>query len=212
MKIAKALLGIGLASGLLMGCGNNNGAGDNNGNRNNARPVRYNDTADNNDVRYNNVRYNTGRTNGNNDADLTNNTRGTQGINNANLTNNNGNGNGNNNNNNNVRVANRIARSIEDLKEVAQARVIATNDNAYVAVLLERNQNNDKLDKKLKNKISKVVKQTDPSINDVYISENPDFFDQMSDYVNDIRNGRPISGFFNQFNDTIQRVFPNGSR
>lgn len=196
MKIAKALLGIGLASGLLMGCGNNNGAGDNNGNRNNARPVRYNDTADNNDVRYNNVRYNTGRTDGNNGADLTNN-----------------NGNGNNNNNNNdVRVANRIARSIEDLKEVAQAFVIATNDNAYVAVLLERNQNNDKLDKKLKNKISKVVKQTDPSINDVYISENPDFFDQMSDYVNDIRNGRPISGFFNQFNDTIQRVFPNGSR
>nr|WP_268869256.1 YhcN/YlaJ family sporulation lipoprotein [Heyndrickxia coagulans] len=49
-------------------------------------------------------------------------------------------------------------------------------------------------------------------MNDVYISENPDFFDQMSDYVNDIRNGRPISGFFNQFNDTIQRVFPNGSR
>ncbi|WMM90811.1 YhcN/YlaJ family sporulation lipoprotein [Heyndrickxia coagulans] len=196
MKIAKALLGIGLASGLLMGCGNNNGAGDNNGNRNNARPVRYNDTADNNDVRYNNVRYNTGRTNGNNGADLTNN---------------NGNGN-NNNNNNNVRVANRIARSIENLKEVAQAFVIATNDNAYVAVLLERNQNNDKLDKKLKNKISKVVKQTDPSINDVYISENPDFFDQMSDYVNDIRNGRPISGFFNQFNDIIQRVFPNGSR
>nr|WP_017554633.1 YhcN/YlaJ family sporulation lipoprotein [Heyndrickxia coagulans] len=146
MKIAKALLGIGLASGLLMGCGNNNGAGDNNGNRNNARPVRYNDTADNNDVRYNNVRYNTGRTDGNNGADLTNN-----------------NGNGNNNNNNNVRVANRIARSIEDLKEVAQAFVIATNDNAYVAVLLERNQNNDKLDKKLKNKISKVVKQTDPS-------------------------------------------------
>ncbi|KGB28972.1 YhcN/YlaJ family sporulation lipoprotein, partial [Heyndrickxia coagulans] len=41
---------------------------------------------------------------------------------------------------------------------------------------------------------------------------NPDFFDQMSDYVNDIRNGRPISGFFNQFNDIIQRVFPNGSR
>ncbi|MGG3432818.1 YhcN/YlaJ family sporulation lipoprotein [Heyndrickxia coagulans] len=196
MKIAKALLGIGLASGLLMGCGNNNGAGDNNGNRNNARPVRYNDTADNHDVRYNNVRYNTGRTDGNNGADLTNN---------------NGNGN-NNNNNNNVRVANRIARSIEDLKEVAQAFVITTNDNAYVAVLLERNQNNDKLDKKLKNKISKVVKQTDPSINDVYISENPDFFDQMSDYVNDIRNGRPISGFFNQFNDTIQRVFPNGSR
>ncbi|RGR85415.1 YhcN/YlaJ family sporulation lipoprotein [Heyndrickxia coagulans] len=196
MKIAKALLGIGLASGLLMGCGNNNGAGDNNGNRNNARPVRYNDTADNHDVRYNNVRYNTGRTDGNNGADLTNN---------------NGNGN-NNNNNNNVRVANRIARSIEDLKEVAQAFVITTNDNAYVAVLLERNQNNDKLDKKLKNKISKVVKQTDPSINNVYISENPDFFDQMSDYVNDIRNGRPISGFFNQFNDTIQRVFPNRAR
>ncbi|KYC58980.1 YhcN/YlaJ family sporulation lipoprotein [Heyndrickxia coagulans] len=180
MKIAKALLGIGLASGLLMGCGNNNGAGDNNGNRNNARPVRYNDTADNNDVRYNNVRYNTGRTDGNN-------------------------------NNNNVRVANRIARSIVDLKEVKQAFVIVTNDNAYVAVLLDRNPN-DKLDKKLKNKISKVVKQTDPSINDVYISENPDFFDQMSVYVNDIRNGRPISGFFNQFNDTIQRVFPNGSR
>jgi YhcN/YlaJ family sporulation lipoprotein len=172
LKIAKALLSIGMASSLLVGCGNNDG---NNGldNNNNARPVRYNNTTDNNG--------------------------------------NNGN-NGNMANNQQVRVAKKVARRVADLKEVDRAYVIVTDDNAYVAVLLNRNQNNDKLTKQLKSKIAKVVKHTDKSVNDVYISENPDFFDQIGDYVNDIQAGRPISGFFNQFNDTIQRVFPNGSR
>ncbi|GER72265.1 YhcN/YlaJ family sporulation lipoprotein [Weizmannia acidilactici] len=193
MKAAKTLLGIGLASGLLIGCGNNNNRS--NVDNNNTRPVRYDNTADNNDVRYNNVRYNTRNDNGTNNTNLLDNDA------NNNMT-----------NTQNVRVANKIARRVEDLKEVDKARVIATDDNAYVAVLLDNKQNNDKLNKSLKNKIAKVVKQTDKSIDDVYVSENPDFFDQMNDYVNDFRNGRPISGFFDQFNDTVQRVFPNGSR
>ncbi|MBT2653668.1 YhcN/YlaJ family sporulation lipoprotein [Bacillus sp. ISL-18] len=41
-------------------------------------------------------------------------------------------------------------------------------------------------------------------IDNVYVSENPDFYDRMTTYASDIRNGRPISGFFNEFTETIR--------
>ncbi|MED3649411.1 YhcN/YlaJ family sporulation lipoprotein [Heyndrickxia sporothermodurans] len=31
----------------------------------------------------------------------------------------------------------------------------------------------------------------------------------MTDYGNELRNGHPISGLFDQFNQTVQRIFPN---
>ncbi|MGG3692178.1 YhcN/YlaJ family sporulation lipoprotein [Heyndrickxia ginsengihumi] len=205
MNLTKILLSIGLTSTLLVGCGTNNGKSGVNDN-NNTRPVRYTPN-DNNDIRYNNVRYN--NPNYNNGVNNTNDntpldTRNGNGVNGVN--------NNNNNNNNRMAVADKVADRVADLKEVDRANVIVTDHTAYVAVLLSNKANNDKLAMKLKNKISKVVKKADKSVKNVYISENPDFFDQMNDYAKDIRSGRPVSGLFNQFNDMIQRVFPNGAR
>lgn len=148
-----------------------------------------------------------------NDADLNrtdlrgNNVDRTDTRNNANVNrDNNGVINDNNNGKTRMRVADQAANKISDMREVDTANVIATENNAYVAVKLA---NGEKLTNGLENRISKKVKSVDRDIDHVYVSANPDFYNHMRGYTNDIRTGKPVSGFFNEFSQTIQRVFPD---
>ncbi|MEH7416838.1 YhcN/YlaJ family sporulation lipoprotein [Neobacillus drentensis] len=106
-----------------------------------------------------------------------------------------------------MRVADDAAKKVADLSEVDTANVIVTENNAYVAVKLSPTSRN-KGTNHIEHKISQKVKSTDRDINHVYVSENPDFYDRMNTYASDIRDGRPVSGFFNEFTETIRRVFP----
>ncbi|ETI67922.1 YhcN/YlaJ family sporulation lipoprotein [Neobacillus vireti] len=112
------------------------------------------------------------------------------------------------NNQSKMRVADKAADKVADLPEVDRANVIVTENNAYVAAKLDRSSRNE-LTSTIEDKISRAVKSVDRDIDNVYVSVNPDFYDRMNTYSGDIRNGRPISGFFNDFTDTIRRVFPN---
>ena len=107
-----------------------------------------------------------------------------------------------------MRVADDAARKVADLADVDRANVIVTENNAYVAAKLARTAKNG-LTSKIENRISRAVKSVDPDIDRVYVSVNPDLYDRFNNYADDIRNGRPISGFFNEFADTIRRVFPD---
>ncbi|MFP5108980.1 YhcN/YlaJ family sporulation lipoprotein [Neobacillus sp. C211] len=111
------------------------------------------------------------------------------------------------NNDSRMGVADVAAKKVTDLKEVDTANVIVTENNAYVAVKLSPTSQNEDTNS-IEHKISQRVKSTDRDIDNVYVSENPDFYDRMNTYASDIRNGRPISGFFNEFTETIRRVFP----
>lgn len=106
-----------------------------------------------------------------------------------------------------IRVADQAAKKIADLPEVDTANVIVTENNAYVAVKLSSTSRN-KFTPSIEKKISQRVKSTDRDIDHVYISENPDFYNRMNTYAADIRSGKPVSGFFNQFTETIRRMFP----
>lgn len=115
----------------------------------------------------------------------------------------------NNNNRNdsrNMRVADRAADKITALKEVDHANVIVTGNNAYVAAKLANNRKD--ISRDIERKIADQVKKSDKDINDVYVSVNPDFYDRMTGYSTDIRNGKPIEGFFDEFTNTVRRVFP----
>jgi len=105
-----------------------------------------------------------------------------------------------------MRVADKAADKIVSLKEVDSANVIVTDDNAYVAARLVNN--NDNLTRDIERKIADQVKSADHSINDVYVSVNPDFYDRMATYSNDIRHRHPVEGFFDEFTETVRRIFP----
>lgn len=115
-----------------------------------------------------------------------------------------------NNNENRMDVADKAADKIVEMREVDQANVIVTNNNAYVAAKLTDNASN-KLSKNVEKKISDLVKSTNRDIDHVYVSVNPDFYNRTTSYVNDIRDGRPIEGFFDEFSTLVRRVFPTES-
>ncbi|EIJ82817.1 hypothetical protein MGA3_06300 [Bacillus methanolicus MGA3] len=113
-------------------------------------------------------------------------------------------------------VADRAAERIAAMPEVDQANVIVTDNNAYVAAKLndDHNRANTKngnygLTADIERKISDHVKAVDRDIDNVYVSVNPDFYDRMRNYADDIRAGKPIQGFFEEFTEAVRRVFPN---
>jgi YhcN/YlaJ family sporulation lipoprotein len=67
---------------------------------------------------------------------------------------------------------------------------------------------NGDLTKDVEGKISDQDKAVDQDIDNVYVSVNPDFYDRMTGYTEDIRAGQPIEGFFDEFTETVRRIFP----
>lgn len=114
----------------------------------------------------------------------------------------------NNDNETRMEVADKAADRIAELDEVRTANVIVTNRNAYAAVVLREGTKGEVTDR-LENKIADKVRATDPDIRNVYVSSNPDFIERMTDYGDRINEGDPIEGLFEEFNETVRRVFPN---
>jgi len=75
-----------------------------------------------------------------------------------------------------------------------------------------RNYRGDEISEDVKKKVSDIVKETDKSIENVYVTTSPDFFNLTTDYVDDFQNGRPVEGFFDKIGNMIERVFPQKQR
>lgn len=100
------------------------------------------------------------------------------------------------------------AQRINAMNNVDAAYVMMTDNNAYVAVKLEGNNNNADIPADLKNKIAQEVKKTNSNCDNVYVSVNPDFVGSMEGYMNDVRAGHPIKGMVAEFNTMVERIFP----
>lgn len=107
---------------------------------------------------------------------------------------------------NKIEVADQVADDVATMEEVESANVLVTNANAYVAVVLKEGTEGTK---EIENKIAEHVRKGNQDFNNVYVSMNPDFVEQMTDYGNKVREGEPVEGFFEEFTDAVQRVFPD---
>jgi spore cortex protein len=105
-----------------------------------------------------------------------------------------------------IQVANQAANKIVQINGVARAYVLVTQRNAYVAATLNPNQ---QLSGDMEKRIADQVRAAVPHVQNVYVSTNPDFVNRVSTYVNDVQQGRPAAGFVEQFNEMVQRIFPN---
>lgn len=178
MKWKTLIVSATLSSLLLTACGTNN---------NNANETAMRNQDHNN---FKNVNYNPNYTNRNDNR--TNVNRNVSNVNN---------------NNNQITVADEAADKIVSMREVDQANVLVTDHTAYVAAKLA-NHTGNRLEKRVEKKIADVVKSTDQNIDNVYVSVNPDFYTRTTSYANDIRNGHPVAGFFDEFNTLVNRIFP----
>ncbi|MCP3026810.1 YhcN/YlaJ family sporulation lipoprotein [Halobacillus sp. A5] len=113
--------------------------------------------------------------------------------------------------NTNYEVAERAAERItKDVKGVEDAYVLKTRDNAYVAAEVDgKDGETDEVSDEVEKQITDIVKDTDQDIDNVYISTNPDFVDLTNNYVNDVDNGEPVEGFFREFGEMVDRIFPD---
>lgn len=118
------------------------------------------------------------------------------------------------------KAANKISEQVEEIDNVY---VITTDNNAYVAAELDTDRNdrnnrgvntnnqtrlNDELSDEVKQEIAKIVKSVDKNIDNVYVSTNPDFYDLANNYAEDLENGHPVRGFFDQLGNMVERLFP----
>ncbi|MDQ0268410.1 YhcN/YlaJ family sporulation lipoprotein [Cytobacillus purgationiresistens] len=199
IQLKNKVFAVAVASGILLSA-----CGMNNDNNLNDTAVRAPDVNEPTRVNYNNRDYNGDRHEPNIDHNI--HTRNV--VNKNNNDNNNDNNNNNNNNNNKMVVADKAADKVADMEEVKRANVIVTDNNAYVAATLQGGKNQE-LTKDIERKISDQIKSVDQDIEQVYVSVNPDFYNRVDTYANDIRNGKPVKGFFEEFNETVRRMFPN---
>lgn len=122
-------------------------------------------------------------------------------------------------------AAERITREVD---EIDRAYVLTLDDNAYVAAQLDTNDANvenkntgnntanntnnvdkgDELTDEVKSRIKEVVQSVDNDIDNVYVSTNPDFLNLTQNYAEDVEKGEPVEGFFDQFGNMIERLFP----
>lgn len=106
---------------------------------------------------------------------------------------------------NRIQIANEAATKIAELDTVKKANVLVTQRNAYVAAVLKNDQ---QLTRDIEDQIANKVRATDPNIQHVYVSTNPDMADRFNTYVLDVQQGRPVAGFVEQFSEMVARVFP----
>src|SRR5690625_2402417 len=139
-------------------------------------------------------------------------------------------------------IAEEAAEKItNDIDEIENAYVLTTNNKAYMTDVLDNdkrqgtadtnqkknkdakarnisNKDNDQdhtggeLTDDVKKEISDIVQSVDNNIDNVYISTNPDFADLTTDYVDQMNNGKPIRGFFDEIGNMIERVFPQDKK
>lgn len=109
-----------------------------------------------------------------------------------------------------LEVAEDAASRVVELDEVDSATVIVTDNNAYAAVVLGDNHNAEEdLTDELEDKIAEKVRGADTDIENVYVSLNPDFVERMTDYRTKINDGEPVEGLFEEFTESVKRVFPD---
>ncbi|MCR8632495.1 YhcN/YlaJ family sporulation lipoprotein [Paenibacillus radicis (ex Xue et al. 2023)] len=107
---------------------------------------------------------------------------------------------------NRIQIADQAVANILKLNEVRQANVLVTNRNAYVAAVLKSGV---ELSRAEEDQIAAQVRAADSNIQNVYVSTNPDFVGRINTYVQDVRQGKPVSGFFNEFSEMVKRLFPS---
>jgi len=103
-------------------------------------------------------------------------------------------------------IAKAAADRITKIPGIKMANVLVTKHNAYVAAVV--NVPSNQLTKAWEDQIAKEVRTADPTIKNVYVSTNPEFVDRVGQYVEQVRLGRPVAGFFDELNQVIQRIFP----
>jgi YhcN/YlaJ family sporulation lipoprotein len=108
---------------------------------------------------------------------------------------------------NRITVEQRIADQVVRQAHVRGAYVMVVGNTAYVAVQLHSGVQPG-LAQRTKDRITHVVKAAHPQIRTVYVSANPDLYQQFGRFTTDLQAGRPVDAVWSSFRAAIQRAWP----
>lgn len=101
----------------------------------------------------------------------------------------------------------KIANQLVTIKGVRSATVLTNTNTVYVGLDLDKNAEASRT-KKIEDEAIAKVKSMDPSATKVYVSANVDVATRLRNYVQDVKTGKPISGFTTQIEEMFMRVVP----
>ncbi|MGE4284274.1 MAG: YhcN/YlaJ family sporulation lipoprotein [Clostridia bacterium] len=111
------------------------------------------------------------------------------------------------NNNNNVTDANRkaqdIANQLTAMDPIENATVVISGKTALVGIDVKDNYDNYD-----KDKLADKIKNMEPGVNNVVITESPDMYERVSNLSRDMRNGRVMQGLNDEFTKLVNRIRP----
>ena len=105
-----------------------------------------------------------------------------------------------------------IERAVQAIPGVKNASAVVTRDSAYVGISTDERRNTANTNttdvENLKKQAANVVRKTDRSINNVYVSADANFVQRVDRIANDVRNGKPVEGFGEELRELVNRVTP----
>ncbi|WP_082860580.1 YhcN/YlaJ family sporulation lipoprotein [Domibacillus aminovorans] len=99
------------------------------------------------------------------------------------------------------------ATRIADMKQIEQAHVIIQGHKAYVALVL--NDTAEAVPVPIEEKISDLLMDEDPQIEEVFVSAKPEFVKYMAEFEKRLTAGEPSKDFIDEFGNTVRKIFPN---
>ncbi|MFZ5944196.1 MAG: YhcN/YlaJ family sporulation lipoprotein [Bacillota bacterium] len=103
------------------------------------------------------------------------------------------------------RLAQKIVRSVDNVNSVT---VVFAEEIAYVGIDLYANISGNEAEN-IKKQVARVVKEDDPDIETVYVTQDADTYTRLQRIARDIEGGRPLSGFLDELQNMFRRITPS---
>jgi YhcN/YlaJ family sporulation lipoprotein len=101
-------------------------------------------------------------------------------------------------------LANRVSNLATDVDGVDNAVVVVISNLALIGISLERDGAGN--ENEIKQEVADVVEDREPSIVNAFVSASPDIVRQLEEISRGIQRGEPISTFFDQITEVLQRM------
>lgn len=105
-----------------------------------------------------------------------------------------------------VNMAERLRDIATDVPGVESAMVVVVSNLALVGITLDRGEADTRGADNIKQQVTNRIEKEEPTIVNAYVSANPDIVKQIREISRGVERGEPISAFFDQITDILERM------
>jgi YhcN/YlaJ family sporulation lipoprotein len=107
-------------------------------------------------------------------------------------------------------VANRVADLASNVQGVDSSVVVVISNLALVGITIDRGEADSRDPAEIKQEVATQIEENERSVVNAYVSANPDIVRQLQEISAGVQRGEPISTFFDQITDVLERMRAEG--